>query len=335
MSAAPLRLAALIVTHNRLSALEVTLERLLAEAVDRVLVVDNASDDGTEGWLAGQDDPRLEVLRLPENLGGAGGFEAGLAEMTRRHDPDWTVLMDDDARPCPGALAAFRAEAPALTATAADRTAADVIAAAVVLPDGNICEMNRPARNPFWHPGTFLATLIGGGRRGFHLADAALAPEAPPTEIDIASFVGFFISRTAVARAGLPEGGLFIYGDDVLYCLRLRRLGVAIRLLPAVRFEHDCGTLDTGLLVRPPWKVYYLCRNGVGIARAAAGPVVFPLALAWYVAQWWRRGRHCRPGERALYRRMMWAGLRDGLRGRRGRNPEIHRIALEAIAESR
>ncbi|KKL96773.1 hypothetical protein LCGC14_1841110, partial [marine sediment metagenome] len=161
-------------------------------------------------------------------------------------------------------------------------------------------------------------------RRGFKVSDADLAPEGPVQRIDIASFVGFFVSRGAVARIGLPEAGLFLYGDDVLYSLRLRRAGFAMELRPALRFVHDCATMDRDFVYRPMWKIYYHARNGVQIAREAAGPVIFPVALAYYTLVWWRRGRHCPPAERRLYNRMMRTGLWDGLRGRRGRNDAIH-----------
>ena len=39
---------------------------------DHVLVVDNASTDGTAEMLR-EEFPQVEVLRLPENQGGAGG----------------------------------------------------------------------------------------------------------------------------------------------------------------------------------------------------------------------------------------------------------------------
>lgn len=328
-----MRLAALIVTHNRLEALRETVRRMLAEEVDRVLVVDTASADGTAEWLAAAADPRLERLLLTENVGGAGGFAAGLQRiMAGPAAPDWCVLIDDDARPCPGAMAAFR---QAMAASDPDDTrsgATGVVTAAVMLPDGRPSEMNRPGLNPFWHPARFLHTVLGGGRAGFHVGDAGLRPEAPARFVDTASFVGFFVSRGAVRAAGPPDGDRFLYGDDVLYSLKLRRAGFRIRLLPAVRFVHDCQTFDGGFVYRPLWKIYYHCRNGVDVAGAAAGPVLFPAALAWYLWVWWRRGRRCAPGERRLYNRMMWAGLRDGLAGRRGRNPEVHRIAaLEAV----
>ena len=321
-----MKLAAVVVTYNRLAQLQVTLARLLAEPVDHVMVVENAGSDGTADWLATQQDPRLHVMIMPQNTGGAGGFEAGLAALRDRHDPDWYVLMDDDGRPEPGALTRFRT---AVAGIDPDGIGPGVIAAVVSYPDGRLCEMNRPSRNPFWNLSLFLRSLRGRhgrARSGFHLTDAELAPDAPAQPVDVTSFVGYFINRGAMQRGGLPDGGLFIYGDDVLYSLHLRRAGVGIMVMPALRFEHDCTTMGEGFVYRPLWKIYYHCRNGVGIARAAAGPVLSVAALLWYVTLYWQRSRHCLPHERPVYRRMMWAGLRDGLAGRRGRNDAVHAI---------
>lgn len=315
-------LAAIVVTFNRLAALQATFARLVAEDVDHIIVVDNASTDGTGAWLAAQTDPRLVIVALTDNMGGAGGFEAGMRAARDGPDPDWVVLMDDDAYPTPGTLAQFRHETPGLDPDIG------CIAAAVFYPNGRLCEMNRPSSNPFWNLGLFARTLLRGSRAGFHLADSDFAPDAGPKRIDVASFVGYFVSRDAIARAGLPEGGLFIYGDDVLYSLRLRRAGVGMVLMPSLRFTHDCGTMGQGFIYRPLWKIYYHCRNGVSITRQAAGPLIFPAALAYYTLIWWRRGRHYEAHERALYRRMMWAGLRDGLLRRRGRNDAIHALTL-------
>lgn len=318
------RIAAVLVTYNRLARLQDTLSRLLAAGPERVVVVDNASTDGTGTWLAAQGDPRLTVLALPENRGGAGGFEAGMAHLVGDDDPDWILLLDDDAWPAAGALGRFAARAGALPA------GTGAVAAAVFLPDGRIAEMNRPGYNPFWYPAKLLATLTRGNRAGFKLPDAAYAPDAPAIPVDNASFVGYFVARRAWQRAGLPDGGLFIYGDDVLYSLRLRRAGLGLVFDPAIRFVHDCGSMDAHFVYRPLWKIYYHCRNGVEIARMAAGPLVFPLALAWYVVVWARRGRRCPPAERGLYRRLMWRGIGDGLRGRRGRNDAVHRAGALA-----
>lgn len=309
-----------MVTYNRLALLQVSLPRLLAEVPGTVLLVDNASGDGTADWLATQDHPRLTILRLEQNLGGAGGFEAGMAELAEE-DPDWILLLDDDAWPQKGALAIFAELAPGLPPDTG------AVAGAVFLADGSIAEMNRPGWNPFWYPGKIWATLVKGNRAGFKVGDATYAPGAGLIEVDNASFVGYLVSRVGRLQAGLPEGGLFIYGDDVLYSLRLRRKGLKLIFAPQLRFTHDCGTLDAHLVYRPLWKNYYHCRNSVEIARQAAGPLIFPLALLWYLVLWLRRARHYSPDERRVYYRLMRRGIRDGLRRRRGRLDELHDIA--------
>ncbi len=300
-------IVALVVTFNRLAQLQRTVARLLAEPVDHLLVIDNGSRDGSGLWLAAQTDPRLTVITSAHNSGGAGGFEVGMREGVARFDPDWLVLMDDDARPEPGMIAAFRAQ---------DHHAADAVAAAVYYPDGRICEMNRPSVNPFWSKVSFLRT-IRRGRMGFHVPDAAY--HGRQIAIDGASFVGLFLSRAGVARAGFPDGRLFLYGDDVMYTLGLRRAGGTIRFAPDLRFVHDCGTFDGDIRVaRPLWKAYYLHRNALLVYRRAAGPW-YPMVLAAVVPKWWAKGRAYGPDRRA-FRALLRLALRDALTGRRNRS---------------
>lgn len=300
------RLVALVVTHNRLDQLKVTVARLLAEAVEAVVVVDNASTDGTAEWLAGVRESRLQVMTMARNLGGAGGFAKGLAEVAQRHDPDWTVLMDDDARPRPGACADFLSR---------DLDGWDAIAAGVYYPDGRICDMNRPSRNPFWHLADFLRTLTGG-REGFHVGDEAFTPERAevPHAIDATSFVGFFLSRQGLRRGGLPDERLFIYGDDVIYTLNLVKRGGRIGFLPAIRFEHDCSTYvpKGGDIYRPLWKVYYNYRNSLMAYRVAAGPVLFWPVLLMAAVKWRLRARHA-GADRATYLALWRLALRDAV----------------------
>ncbi|MGI3171694.1 glycosyltransferase [Pseudooceanicola sp. C21-150M6] len=304
------RLVAVVVTYNRLDKLRPTLAALLATPgteLAAVVLVDNASTDGTEDWLAGQTDPRLTVLRPATNLGGAGGFAMGMAQAQALHDPDWMVLMDDDARPAEGGLAAFHA---------LDLSRWDAVAAAVYFPDGRICEMNRPSRNPFWHGAEFLRTVLKG-RGGFHLKPGAYdADEGCP--IDVTSFVGFFISRAAVARAGLPDPGLFLYGDDGLYTLGLSAQGGRIGFEPSVRFEHDCSTFAAAQRGRfhPLWKVYYYHRNLLMLYRMAAGWMFWPALLVVGPKWLWKIRHHA--GERGRFLRLMLRAIRDGLAGRTG-----------------
>ncbi|MDR0809266.1 MAG: glycosyltransferase [Gemmobacter sp.] len=308
----PLRLCAVVVTYNRVEHLRLTVERLLAEPLDHLVVVDNGSADGSREWLRSVTDPRLCLVESPVNGGGAAGFEMGLREAVARFDPDWIVVMDDDARPAPGALAAFRAGAARFATEEWE-----AVAAGVRFPQGPICEMNRPSRNPFWHIGAFLRTALGGGRAGFHVPDADYGSrETLP--IDAASFVGLFLSRAAIRRAGYPDGRLFIYGDDVLYTLGLSRRGGRIGFAPWIVFQHDCGTFapDGGRTYYPLWKVYYNYRNGLLAYREAAGPLLFWSVAALVVPKWaMTAGRYGK--DRRAFLRLLRLAVRDGVLQRR------------------
>ena len=311
------RIAAVVVTHNRKAQLRRTVARLLEEGVDLLVVVDNASTDGTHDWLIAQTDPRLHPVRCKRNQGGAGGFERGLRTARKLFDPDWYVVMDDDARPHPGAIGRFRRLVDAVP----EGPGWDALAGGVFYPDGAICEMNRPSRNPFWCRRSFLRTLMGQGRAGFHVADGEYAA-ARPLPIDAASFVGLFLSRAAIERAGYPEGELFIYGDDVLYTLGLTRCGGRIGFAPWLGFEHDCSTFrrGEGQVHRPLWKVYYNYRNGLLAYRAAAGPVLFWMVLMLTLPKWLMKARAYDPTERRTYRRLLRLAVVDALAGRRRRS---------------
>ena len=74
---------AVVVTYNRKELLTVCLEALLQQTrrPDRILVINNASTDGTEKLFAPGGAfarPEIELVTLPENVGGAGGFAEGI-----------------------------------------------------------------------------------------------------------------------------------------------------------------------------------------------------------------------------------------------------------------
>src|SRR6185312_1077865 len=98
------RICAVVVTYNRKTLLRTGLCALLRQTrqLDQILVVDNGSTDGTKEMLEAEFRD-CQVLRTPENLGGAGGFRAGM-EWAHQAGFDWTWVMDDDIEPFPDTL---------------------------------------------------------------------------------------------------------------------------------------------------------------------------------------------------------------------------------------
>lgn len=298
-----IKLVAVVVTYNRLEHLKKTLTRLEGEPCDQIVVVDNNSTDGTASWLKENACNRLAPLFLERNLGGAGGFEAGMRYASETFQPDWMVLLDDDARPSPGAFDRFR------EIIAKDESWA-AIAAAVYYPSGDICPMNRPSRNPFWSPSAFWRSLLYG-RAGFHLHDEDFS-EVGILPIDAASFVGFFVSKATISEVGFPNPALFLYGDDVLYSLKIRKHGGKIGFASPICFEHDCETLSpVGDLIHPLWKLYYYRRNQMLAYRSAAG-VWFWLVLLVILPHWYLAGFKYGT-KRRIYHKILFVALKDAL----------------------
>lgn len=306
------RLVAVVVTYNRLEKLKLTLAHLLEnppQALAAIVVVNNASTDETAAWLQQQSDARLDTLHSTTNLGGAGGFERGMRHAMEQHKPDWVVVMDDDAWPSSGTLEAFANQNPAK-----DRA----VAAAVRYPDGRICEMNRPSVNPFWSAKTFIKSLRKG-RDGYHIPYEDF-DTTTPRPIDLTSFVGLFLPRQIIETVGYPNPGLFLYGDDVIYTLGLRRQGFAIDFDPRLGFVHDCSTFENNKAraFRPLWKVYYAYRNGLMMYHKAAGPLFWAMVPALTLK--WSLAAKRYDGDQAVYRRLMWRAIKDGLRGHTDRS---------------
>lgn len=84
-----------IATYNRCDVIIETINNVLntCSNFNQLIVVDNASTDGTKEVLEDVDDERIEVVFNKENLGAAGGKNVGL----RRSNAEVIIVIDDDA----------------------------------------------------------------------------------------------------------------------------------------------------------------------------------------------------------------------------------------------
>ena len=298
---------AVIVTFNRLEALKLTIENTLKHAFYKVVVVNNVSTDGTGEWLDSLDEDRLIIIHSEKNQGGAGGFHQGF-RYAAKHLPkaDWLLCYDDDAYPEKGALKTFQAmDIPADVGS---------VAGAVYLPTGQISEMNRPSKNPFWHLNEFISATIKG-RHGFHVNDVCYKLKEP-MEVDASSFVGFFLRLSLIREGhiGLPRSELFIYADDIIYVLELRKAGFRHLFLPTLEFFHDCQTLvEQRDVYHPLWKVYYTFRNRLEMYRIASG-IFYPLILLIKIPKCFWTAWHYQPGERKQFLKITVKAVWDGVR---------------------
>lgn len=252
-------ITALIVTYNRLEKLKKTLNNtLLQDHLESILVINNASTDGTKEWLDSLDNPKISIIHMQSNLGGAGGFSKGLKSASAYTQAEWIVLYDDDAYPSKEAFKQF------INSTKNNRF--DAAAAAVYYPSQAICEMNRPSWNPFSSNKLLFKTLFSliqskNKRIAFHVKDENYI-QKKPIKIDSSSFVGFFIKRTILKQLPQIDPRLFIYSDDIIYTLNITNKGYQHLFLPSVVFIHDCETIRHKTYF-PLWKNYFHFRNSL------------------------------------------------------------------------
>lgn len=195
--------AAVVVTYNRKTLLQQCIAHLLAQsAACDILVVDNASTDGTDEWLAGQaQQPRIKVHRLPSNMGGAGGFNHGMRWAVEA-GYDYVWIMDDDCLPESDALEKLM-QADALLGGPAQY---GFLSSVVLWTDGHECQMNRQkvCKQCFEH---------------FELLKQGVL------QIEQATFVSLLFPAETIRRFGLPIKEYFIWGDDIEYTRRVARRG--------------------------------------------------------------------------------------------------------------
>jgi GT2 family glycosyltransferase len=263
-----------------------------------VIVVDNASGAATGVALAGFTDMRLEVVRSDVNLGGAGGFALGMRHALAGAC-DWLWLLDDDAVPRPDTLALL-----------AGALAGPAFGAGAVAPA--VREFGAPApvhrrRYSLW---SGLEWSLGPG----HYESACAA-------VDTASFVGLLVAARAVVPAGLPDSDLFLSYDDTEYCLRLRRAGWPLWLVPASVVDH-LRSPQARLRAGPVGpRHYFNLRNRIVVARRharlpiLAGSVATLTGLLLWLGC---RGRFERGATRIALR-----ALADGWAGRLGAYPAL------------
>jgi len=203
----------------------------------RVLVVDNASTDGTPDRAEARTDPWLRVLRNQRNLGFATAVNVGLRE-TRGA---FVLLLNPDTVVSPTAI---RSAVTFLQ----ERADAAIVSPRLVLQDGTIdagCHRGFPTP---WASFTYLAGLerLFPKMRlfnGYHRWDLALDEVH---SVDAVSGAFMLFRRDLVDRIGLFDERFFMYAEDVDFCMRAQRPGVLVYYDPREEVVHIKGT-STGI----------------------------------------------------------------------------------------
>lgn len=246
------RVAAAIVTHNKLASVTALVARLCELDVP-AFVTANACTDGTAESLR-RTHPSVSVLESRDNLGGTGGFNCSiLAALTT--GADYIFLLDDDALPdpdCVSRLVRFLDGSPDYVLAAPAVYLSD--RPDVLQETGGDVRFDRDSPVQAWN--RFRSR-----------------PALPPViDIGYASACALLVRAEAILRAGVMDWSYFIFSDDVDWCLRLTRALGKAACVTGARALHDFPWAKSF----SPQRLYYFHRNNLRlIARWHAGDPLF------------------------------------------------------------
>ena len=222
-----------IVAHDNLAALPATLASLAATGcpADRITIVDVASSDGTDAWVA-REWPGVRVLRLERNDGPSPGRNVGILKSARR----FVFLMDADVRVNPDTVVLLH------TPMVGDAT--------IKIGSPIVVHSDRPD----------VIQYAGGA---IHYICEAVNPwlDRPlaerghdSTDIGAAPTCALLLDRATAIDVGLFDERYFIGKEDGDFTHRIKMAGYKILEQPESLVFHNSRP-------RSAWLFYYQIRN--------------------------------------------------------------------------
>lgn len=237
--------AIVVVTYNRKILLQECIERAVGQTVKPagIIIVDNASTDGTKEYLEKLDDEGIfDIINLSQNIGGAGGFTKGI-ECAVKKDVECVLVIDDDAM--------IEKDYMERILWARQKKSGYMAFAGVVKVNNNIDTFHR-------------RSVSKAGLLFKNYGEEEYRP--PYFECEIASFCGMVLDVGLIKKIGLPHSGYFIWHDDAEYSLRVRKYSRILVVTGAV-LNHKTKLKSQSGKRRYDWKDYYDIRNRILMVR--------------------------------------------------------------------
>jgi GT2 family glycosyltransferase len=214
----------------------------------KTLLVDNGGPD-KDGEAIARNFPEAALLKLEENLGFAGGANAGI-DYCLKQGAKWIWLLNNDTK--------VDIESLSLLMDCAEKNLdAGAVGAMVHTGSGE----------------TYAAS--GRGEIDFRKAKTYLRQDVPQGQawVECAWISGsnLLMRAEALEQVGAFDERYFLYFEDTDLCHRLRLAGWKCLLVPKAKVEHVGGASTEGALRY--WRAYYYTRNRLLFFRQNVGGI--------------------------------------------------------------
>ncbi|MHB1319468.1 MAG: glycosyltransferase family 2 protein [Anaerolineae bacterium] len=271
------------------------------DAPHNVLVVDNGSTDDSVARIAAAF-PAVEILQMGENLGYAGGNNAGIRKALE-DGAECIVLLNNDT-----------VADPAMLTGLVEVMRTDSAIGAV---SPKILYYDDPGR--IWCAGASIDWRTGSTRR--LCADEVDADrlDTEPVDVDFGSGCALMLRREALESVGLLDEDFFLYYEETDWCVRAAVQGWRVVCVPGARVFHK---VSASLGAASPITDYYMSRNVLrflgknaqGLGRSASQVRSVMSTIAAITAYTLKP----RGGVRRAHRDARFYALRDALLGKWG-----------------
>ncbi len=223
----------IIVNYETKGLLKYCLRRLFASALPEhteVIVIDNASSDGSAAWAEREAANRNDLVVIANSKN--TGFGAGNNEGIRRAKGKYCFIMNPDIVVREGALQRLVAFLEAHPKAAA-------VGPRLTHPDGTLQDSR------FRFPGVMIPlyrrTPLGhfafARREINHYCMADINHHAPHT-VDWLLGAAILVRRDAITRVGLMDERYFLYFEDIDWCRRFWKEGYEVWYEPNAMLTH-------------------------------------------------------------------------------------------------
>jgi len=215
----------LIVSYNTRDLLLQAVASVVHDPSVEVIVVDNASADGSADAVA-ERFPMVQLIRSCQNL----GFAAGTNTAARAASASDLLLLNPDATLTPGAL-------QRMVALLDREPRAAAVGPAMVYPFG------QPQASAFRFPGLIQVALdlLPVDRLMDTRLNGRMHDTQRPTRVDYTLGACMLIRGQAWRDVGPLDEGYFMYVEEIDWCQRARRKGWQIWFEPSATAAHHAG----------------------------------------------------------------------------------------------
>jgi N-acetylglucosaminyl-diphospho-decaprenol L-rhamnosyltransferase len=209
-----------------------SLEQHKADLQLEVIVVDNASTDGSQAMLQ-EKYPQVQLIANSQNV----GFAKGNNQAMQIAQGDYFLLWNSDAFATPGAI-------QALLRLAEKEPKAGIIGAQLRNADNSF----QASFTPFPNQWQEFLILTGLGRTLIGHAYPSLGPEEEKGSqiVDYVEGACLLVRREAYQEVGGLDEGYFMYAEEVDWCYTLVKHGWQIWYQPEAKVIHLGGASSTG-----------------------------------------------------------------------------------------